>query len=107
MMDISHKVSSGDRSATTAQDGFGSVGIRAPRLSDDYHGFHIGSLRPERFEHVATIHHTETRSTSLCKDDKSDVRLSASRQSTDEGDRTIRRDMQWTVEEAFDEASRS
>lgn len=106
MMDISHKLSSIDRSATTAQEGFGSVGTRPPRLSDDYHGFHIGALRPERFEHVAAIHHTETRSTSTCKDDKSDTRLSASRESLDEGERTIRRDMQWTVEEAFAEASR-
>ncbi|QDS70900.1 hypothetical protein FKW77_006294 [Venturia effusa] len=103
MMDISHKLSSVDRSATSAQDGLGSVGAR---LSDDYHGFHIGSLRPERFEHVAVIHHTETRSTSTCKDDKSDVRLSASRESQDESDKTIRRDMQWTVEEAFAEPLR-
>ncbi|KAE9986179.1 hypothetical protein EG327_004429 [Venturia inaequalis] len=107
MMDISHKLSSTDKSATTAQEGFGSIGTRPPRLSDDYHGFHIGSLRPERFEHVAAIHHTETRSTSTCKDDKSMVRPSASRESTDGGDRTIRRDMQWSVEEAFAGASRS
>ncbi|TLD38408.1 hypothetical protein E2P81_ATG00951 [Venturia nashicola] len=102
MMDISHKLSSIDRSATTAQEGFGSIGTRPPRLSDDYHGFHIGSLRPERCEHVAAIHHTETRSTSTRKDDSS-----ASRDFTDEGNRTIRRDMQWMVEEAFAGSSRS
>jgi len=103
MMDVSHKLSSSDHSATTAQDRFGSVGTRPRRRSDDIHDFYIGSLRPERFEHVANIHHTKTRST--CKDDVSDAPASGSRESQD-GDRTIRRNMQWTVEEAFAEASR-
>jgi hypothetical protein len=102
MMDVSHKLSSSDRSATTAQDRFGSVRTRPRRRSDDIHDYYIGSLRPEQFEHVADIHHTETCST--CKDDVSDARPSGSAEPQD-GDRTIRRDMQWKVEEAFAEAS--
>jgi hypothetical protein len=106
MMDVSHKLSSIDRSVTTTQDRFGSVGTRPRRRSDDIHDYYIGSLRPDRVQHVAAIHHTETCSISTCKDDLPDVRLSGSLYSQDR-DRTIRRDMQWTVEEAFTEASRS
>jgi len=98
MMDIGYKLhsSSAQSNTITGQARQGSAVSKPQRHSDDIHDHYldIGSLRPERLEHFTNIQHVDT--WSMSKDD-----ISIARASRESQDRTIRRDMQWKVEETF------